>query len=127
MTIINCTPHAINIFWADDVEWRPEIRKYILRESVDVIPFRIYQPSGIMLSANMVVIDKEPIDGIPTVQTSATSVDDPPEADYIIVSRLYAAAAIGKYNNMLVVHDPVYRIDPDGNTTVVGCLGFERI
>ena len=80
-----------------------------------------------MLSSVMVVIAKEPIDGVHIVQTSPSSVDNPPEADYIIVSRLYAAAAIGKYNNMLVVHDPVYRIDPDGNTTVVGCLGFERI
>ena len=126
--IFNFTPHAINVYNEDDVIFRSDLRKYIIKENVT--PSRIFAPSGVLLNAKMESQNVGEYEGIPIVKSAAISVDPAPENGWVIVSRMYAAAAVSSGDSvvgrMLVVDRPVYKIQ-ENNISPVGCLGFEVI
>lgn len=87
MSIINNTPHYVNIF--SGAEFDPIIQKY-RGGSFE----RTIEPSGVLLNAKIQEIDDEPIDGIATKRTSIISADPiPDDGNYHIVSQLYLSAA----------------------------------
>ena len=87
MSIINNTPHSINIYCGS--EFDPKIRKY-RGGSLD----RTIESCGVLLNARMKEIDDEPIDGIMTKRSSIISADPiPDDENYHIVSQLYLSAA----------------------------------
>lgn len=87
MSIINNTPHTINI--CSGAEFDPLIRKYRGGHFTHII-----EPSGVLLNAKMQEIDDEPIDGIVTKRSSIISADPiPDDGNYHIVSQLYLSAA----------------------------------
>lgn len=139
MDIINTTPHSIAIYGAGAADFRPDLRKHILRDGAE--PLRVIPPSGMLLNAQMAPEPSVPVEGIPTFTAVPSAVDAPPESGWLIVSRMYAAAvaaveplhggpdaaACSAVGRLLVVHQPVYRLGDDGTTAPVGCLGFERV
>lgn len=87
MSIINNTPHSINIYTGS--EFDSKIRKY-RGGSLE----RTIEPSGVLLNARMQEIDDEPIDGIVAKRSSIISADPiPDDENYHIVSQLYLSAA----------------------------------
>lgn len=87
MSIINNTPHYVNIYVG--AEFDPKIRKYRGGHITQII-----EPSGVLLNAKMQEIDDEPIDDIVTKRSSIISADPiPDDGNYHIVSQLYLSAA----------------------------------
>lgn len=123
--IKNYTPHEIRIIKEDACEFIPTMRKYILREIVNIedATIAVIPPEGKLLNAKFEDIVDEPIDGIPTLRRKLTAADPLPEGDfYCVVSALYASACNEK-SRLLTVGDVVYT--PDGRTPI-GCLRLIR-
>lgn len=87
MSIINNTPHSINIYSGS--EFDPKIRKYRGGHITQII-----ESNGVLLNARIQEIDDEPINGIMTKLSSIISADTiPDDGNYHIVSQLYLSAA----------------------------------
>lgn len=120
----NATPHAINIM--ADTEFVPSIRKYMGGAVVTTIP-----ASGIMLNAVLRNVPVTTLDGgIPLVKNEVIDCDPIPaealQADYIIVSALYAGAYRQLHGDdgvrLLTIHQLVVKSADDPRP--VGCVGF---
>lgn len=122
MTILNCTPHAINIFSKNDVVDLNDRHLHVVENS----EAQVINPSGTILSAKM-VYEGEGYD----VQRKYVGVDPVPECaddDLIIVSALYATAVKelgGDTSKLRTVYGTVY--DKDDDRKVIGCIGLCRI
>lgn len=131
-TVLNCTPHEITIVSSDDVEYAAQLRKYVVREGIEAPRVLAVIPkSGILLNVQFEDVDAEPVnlDGvtIPTRKRQPASVDPiPGDADYVVVSALYASAITDPAvkARLLTVGDPVYTRD---GRTVLGCLCLNRV
>ncbi|MCD6418072.1 hypothetical protein J7M00_04760, partial [bacterium] len=120
----NYTPHTINIYSQEQVEYVPEIRKYVVKEGEEPI---VVIPSDGMLSAKIKYEKITEIDGIPIHEPVVENCDEPPEGEDVIVSQLYVAAmrALGMDTSKLyTVSQPVY--NSKDNPRPVGCLGLNR-
>lgn len=122
-TIINCTPHKINV--VSSAEFSAKDRKYIATEQTTVL--RTIEPSGILLNCKIESATSDPIDGIATIKSSYPSVDAVPiNCDYVICSAMYVAArqALGYDTSMcLTVGDVVYS---SGDIKPIGTLNLRR-
>jgi hypothetical protein len=125
MAIINCTPHAINIFNRDDYEFTNP-RRLILVEGAK--PITTIEPSGLVLNAQRgesLIIKM--IDGVPIKSRAKFISFDPlPEGDdFVIVSQLFKSAVVdcgGDTSRLLCVAETVFRPDCP---TPVGCCALE--
>lgn len=118
--IFNGTPHAINII--DNGIYDPNIRKFVTDNPIVLVSI----PSNGVLSAKIETRDGDPIDGIlPTFKKTITGFDPIPDGyDIVIVSALYASAAMANGQDMskiFTVADPVYSMD---GKTIHGCRGI---
>jgi hypothetical protein len=123
----NGTPHEINFYYGEDVEFKPEIRKYV------VLPNKTAWktvPSNGMLSASFAELDEELIFGcIPLKRKIATKVDVLPTfngLDYkaIIVSYVYVAALKELGQNPKNVYGLCDLVYDETGRTVIGCIGL---
>ena len=131
MTIYNCTPHTINIYHRDDVDFSNP-RRLTVKPSAS--PVMNIPPSGVILNATVERLDHGEVDGIPLVVTVFNGVDNPldliPDStvdDYFIVSALFKSAAAShpacNILNLVSVDSVVY--DGSGDSIrPVGCLSL---
>ena len=120
----NYTPHTINIYSPEQVEYVPEIRKYVVKKGEQP---KVVIPSDGMLSAIIKYDSTTQIDGIPIYEAVVESCDIPPEGEDVIVSQLYVAAmrALGRdVSRLYTVSQPVY--NSKENPRPIGCLGLNR-
>jgi hypothetical protein len=122
---VNMTPHPINIFAADDVEFLASARKNVVNEGA--VPLIVIPPSGEMLNAKMGSRGLGVLHGVPISEPQVLGADEPPSGD-VIVSRLYAVAAqsLPPETTLWVVDSPVYKQIPDGGFAPCGCLGLAK-
>ena len=124
MTVINNTPHSINIFNEEDILFDNSIRKWVA--SSDKLPHAVIESSG-MLNARIETVSCGNIDGIPLFEKQITGCDPlPDDGKYHVVSALYAAAARAAGYDMsriLLVADPVMSAD---GKTILGCKGLAK-
>ena len=118
--IFNGTPHSINVI--DNGTFDANIRKFVTDTPNVVVSI----PSNGVLSAKIDTRDGDPIDGIlPTFNKRITGFDPIPDGyDIVIVSALYASAAMANGQDMkkiFTVADPVYSTD---GKTIHGCRGI---
>jgi len=118
----NGTPHPINII--TNAVYDTDIRKYVVADSAQP-QIAASIPSNGMLSATIITVEDEPINGIPVYSKQITGCDPLPSGyDIYIVSALYvsAARACGMDTSKLyTVADPVYSAD---GRTVLGSRGI---
>lgn len=128
MTIVNATPHSINIFSTYSVNYDTKQRKYFVSGNEE--PTHIIPPSGMMLNAQLETIPDGDIGGIPLQRTAVVSADSLPDGDDVfIVSRIFHSAlhTLGEpTDRTLLVGSPVYRVTENGAIAPVGCLALER-
>ena len=127
MTIINCTPHAINIYSADDCDLSNPRRITVTAgaKTIQVIP-----PSGNTLNAQLGKKVAGNIGNIPLYSVTYDGVDNPLDYgdlnNYFIVSALFKTAFLhcnpDSHVKLLTVDSVVY--DSMDNPRPVGCLGF---
>jgi len=127
LKIYNGTPHKINIYKKEDTEYKPEIRKYIVKDGAKPI---ITIDSNGLLNAKIEYTEKEVKDNITIYKMNATGVDTVPENyDIVIVSNLFATVAkdfnIEGVDKLYTVANPVY--DNSENPRPVGCLGLLKV
>lgn len=124
-TIINMTPHTINICTPDAVRFDTTIRKWVADDPATAVIKSI--PSEGVLNAKISTVEGEPIEGIPTFEKNIEGCDPLPDADSVfIVSALFASAFIkqgGDPDRILLVADPVMSTD---GKTFVGCRGLAK-
>lgn len=124
MSIINNTPHPINIINPKDIHFDATIRKYVA--ATDVKPIITIPSSGI-LNARISTVDTDPVDSIPCFDKCIDGCDPLPDDGAIhIVSALYASAAAKAgfdMNRIMLVADPV--MSEDGKT-FIGCRGLAK-
>lgn len=122
MCILNFTPHKINIFSEESVEFRPEIRKYVAKPGAE--PVESLASAG-MLSAKIESQKIGELAGVPIFQKNVVALDPMPEGNcQLVVSAIYAVAArqLGiEKGRLVVISDPVFAADGE---SVVGCLGL---
>lgn len=130
MAIFNCTPHTINVFLHDDVDFSNPRRLFL--KSVSIKPTWIFESCGTILNAQIDRVDNGFLGstGISLVKQVYTSVDSPLSVvdstteDWFIVSALYKAAALANNSAFkLLTVDSVIYSSPD-NITPVGCLNL---
>lgn len=124
VSFFNGTPHSINLM--RDAEYVPSMRKHIGGVEVAEIP-----PSGVLLSARLATIPQIDLGcGVIIAKQEAVACDPLPqdalEADYIVVSPMYATAYRQIHGadgvKLLVPRDLV--VESQDNPRPVGCLGF---
>lgn len=124
MSIINNTPHPINIIDTSDIHFNTSIRKYVA--SADTTPILIIPSSGV-LNAKISTVEAEPINGVPVFDKVIEGCDPlPDDGDIHVVSALYASAAAKAgfdMNRIMLVADPV--MSEDGKT-FIGCRGLAK-
>lgn len=118
--------HSVNVY--ANCEFDPSVRKYRGGQVVATIPF-----SGKMLSAKARQEEAEPvtINGVeiptqtPQIWDSVDPIPDESEADYCIVSAMYASAckALGMNTSRLLTMGGTV---VDENGRVCGTIGFNR-
>jgi hypothetical protein len=117
--IFNGTPHSINV--VNNGTFDASIRKFVT-DTPDVV---VSIPSNGVLSAKIDTRDGDPIFGIPTFKKAITGFDPIPDGyDIVIVSALYASAAMANGQDMskiFTIADPVYSTD---GKTIHGCRGI---
>ncbi len=125
--IFNGTPHNIVVFAKDNVEYIPEIRKYVLKNQ-NAIPIATI-PSNGMLNAAVDFVETGTIDDIPIFNIVAKNVDPIPDADIVIVSNMYATYAkqfnIAGLERLYTIGNPVYQNRE--NPRPIGCLGLVKV
>ena len=121
-TILNFTPHPINIFPQTDTFFDATIRKNVVNQGA--IP-TINIPSSGILSAKITTVADGNINGIPVFVKKVTGCDPLPDGDSIVIaSALFATAAQKQgldMSRICTVADPVFSAD---GKTVLGCLGI---
>lgn len=125
MTIVNNTPHEINIIRPEDVKFDSNIRKFVVTSS-EVTPL-ISIPSTGVLNAKINTVETNAIDDIPVFDKSIEGCDPiPDDGNLHVVSALYMAAARAAgldISRLLLVADPV--MSPNGKS-FVGCRGLAK-
>lgn len=127
MTIINMTPHAINICDPAKIHFETTIRKFVADDPTTAVIKTI--PSSGVLNARISTVDGDSIDGIPTFEKAIEGCDplpDAPEDAIFIVSALFASAFIkrgGDPARIMLVADPVMTVD---GKSFVGCRGLAK-
>lgn len=127
MAIINCTPHAINVYSISDCDVSNPRRLFIKQ---GVMPIQTINPSGNVLNAQLGKTLWGDIEGIPVNAVTYDSVDNPLNYgnlnDFFIVSALFKTAFLhcnpNSHVKLLTVDSVVY--DSVDNPRPVGCLGF---
>jgi hypothetical protein len=126
-TIINMTPHVINICDPNKIHFESSIRKWVADDPATAVIKSI--PSAGVLNARISTVDGDSIDGIPTFEKAIDGCDplpdDAPDAIFI-VSALFASAFIkrgGDPARIMLVADPVMTAD---GTSFVGCRGLAK-
>lgn len=123
ISFFNGTPHPINLIAGSIFD--PAIRKNRGGEEITAIP-----PSGILLSAKLTTEPKSYLGkGITIAKQVVTACDEIPEeaaeADYIVVSSLYATAYRQLHGDdgtrLITIRDLVVA---DDGITPRGCAGF---
>lgn len=124
-TIINGTPHTINIIPKEYVVFDEKIRKHVISEDHPVVFSDIVIESDMVLSARIETEEVTLRDiPIPIYNKKVIGYDPvPTDVDIIIVSALYASAAQNDpfRHNLYTISDPVYSED---GRTIIGCLGL---
>ena len=127
-TIFNGTPHSILIYDEKDVYEDAKTRKLYVKDP-KARPLLEIPPAGEVLNARIVYRKAGIFEGIPIYEAELLGADPIPEADIVVVSALFAAAAkefnLSGLERLYTISQPVYR-DP-GNPRPVGCLGFSRV
>jgi hypothetical protein len=125
MSIINRTPHDINLYKEEDTVFVPEIRKLVVKEGA--VPY-LTIPAGTPVNAKQAKTDAGNLYGVPCKEFTFESVDSLPDDDHhYIVSALYVAGAkaFGNWtDSLLTVRGTVYAFVDQPKP--VGCLGFYR-
>ena len=94
-TIINKTPHAINICSPEHIRFDSTIRKWVADDPAVAVIKSI--PSSGVLNARITTGEGEAIEGIPTFEKAIDGCDplpDAPDDAIFIVSALFASAFI---------------------------------
>jgi len=128
MTIINMTPHSVNICDPAKIHFDATIRKWVADDPTTAVVKRITS-SGV-LNARITTGEGDSIDGIPVPVFEKTiegcdPLPDDPDAVFI-VSALYASAYMkqgGDPARVMLVADPVMTTD---GKSFVGCRGLAR-
>lgn len=123
-TIINMTPHTINLYLITDCEETVKGTYKTLTLKEGVKPLMVYPSQGVARAAS----SKElvyTINNIPvytTVYGEPEGLPEPVPNTYFIVSAITAQAAKGRHD--LIIVDGAVR---DGEGKIVGCTAFGRI
>lgn len=121
MTIINLTPHAINIYNESSVSGS------VLIEGL--LPERTILPSGVVARVSVHEEFLDVLDGIPVYRSYYGSIEGLPAPEagtFYIVSALTAAAAVASGRDCSDLLTPVKQVR-DASGRVVGCLGFNKV
>lgn len=126
MTIVNMTPHSVNICDPEQIHFSTEIRKWVTDDPAVAVIKSI--PSSGVLNARITTGEGEAIEGIPTFEKTIEGCDPlPDDKDAIfIVSALYASAYMkqgGDPDRIMLVADPVMTAD---GKSFVGCRGLAK-
>jgi len=129
MKILNATPHVINIFRKEDVNYDEKLRKYFLINPEQKSYMEI-QPCGILLNVETKLELKQVINGIPIFEVIPVKIDKiPAKHDIVIVSNMYANYAlqfqIPNIEKLYTISQPVY-ISRE-NPRPIGCLGLNKV
>lgn len=123
--IRNYTAHKVNIISSADAVWKPEVRKYILRED-NPAPVMVFEPTTALNVKFQDTVAYE--DGpLKVITKQIVSIDPLPDNTcLLIVSQLYAAGRRQMKldtGRLLCVGDPVYAT-PDGKQPI-GVLNLQ--
>lgn len=128
MKIYNGVAHPVNIINEADVEYNPNIRKYIIKETKEndyEVVVTIPQ-NGEMLSATIITKTSSLLNRIPIRKKTNIIANALPDGyDIYIVSLLYAVTCMQyldeiDISKIYTIMDPVY--NKDGR--LIGCLGI---
>lgn len=130
MTIINLTPHAIQVYAQESFEGLEKTNPTTwLADSVEGQPLLLVESSG-MARVKVATVDADPIDGVPTVTSQYGEIEGLPEfqdGTFYVVSLPTVSAAIanGRTTADLLTPYQVVRSRANGSL-VLGCMGFSR-
>lgn len=128
MTIINLTPHKINLYSVNDCTevQQGSYKSLVLREGAQALA--AFPSQGVArATASKAVVDQLEIAG-QVVAVNATNygepegLPEPVEGTYLIVSALTAQAAKGRHDLLIV--DGTVR---DADNRICGCTAFGRV
>jgi hypothetical protein len=133
MTIINLTPHAVNVYPREAFAGLSQLNPTTwIAESVDETKEIKNFPSVGSCRISVEVVDSTPIEGIATVGTKYGNLHGIPETvedtDTLIVSlptKMMAQASGHHRSSQMVSPHEVVRLATD-TSAVLGCMGFAR-
>ena len=125
INIVNNTPHVINVIAPADCRFDPRIRKWVADPGT--VPVISIPTSGVVLNADIISVDIDPVGDIPMFAKGIRGCDDLPNDGCVhVVSALFASAFLkkgGDPSRILLVADPV--MSPDGKS-FIGCRGLTK-